>query len=162
MKLYFLRHATAADYAASDAERPLTKEGEKEAALASTALHELDAQPAHVFTSPLLRAQQTARIAAQAMGFNGDVELLEELQNGADTKDLMRALKPHIADGDVLLVGHMPSISEHIAALIGANDDEGLALSKGAVACVKFQDFVIGTGRLRWLMGQKQLRAVAK
>jgi phosphohistidine phosphatase len=161
VKLYFLRHATASDYAASDAERPLTKEGEKEASLAGTALNELGVKPDHIFTSPLLRAQQTARIAAQAMWFSGEVELMDELQNGETTKDLVRALKPHAGAKEILLVGHMPSLSEHIAELIGAGDASGLVLGKGAIACVKLDDLATGTGRLRWFMGQKQFRVVA-
>jgi phosphohistidine phosphatase len=162
MKLYFLRHASAADYAASDAERPLTKEGEQEASLAGTALHALGVKPVCVFTSPLLRAQQTARIAAQAISFSGNVEVMEELLNGATTKDLLWALKAHSANSDVLLVGHMPSLAEHIAELIGAGATAGLGLGKGAVACVKLQELSVGSGALRWLMEQKQLQAVAK
>jgi phosphohistidine phosphatase len=162
MKLYFLRHATAEDFASSDAERALTREGEKEAATAGAALHELGVKPAHIFTSPVLRAQQTARIAAQALWHTGAVEVLDELTNDADTNDLLRALKPRAEAGDILLVGHMPSLAEHVAVLIGADNSDGLPLGKGAIACVKLADLHVGTGALRWLMGQKQLRLVAR
>ena len=162
MKLYFLRHATAEDFASSDAERALTRDGEKEAAIAGGALRELGVKPAHIFTSPLLRAQQTARIAAQALGHTGKVEVLDELLNEADTKTLVRALKSHADTGDILLVGHMPSLAEHVAVLIGVDNANGIPLSKGAIACVKLTELRIATGVLRWLMCQKQLRAVAK
>jgi phosphohistidine phosphatase SixA len=43
MKLYFLRHATAEDIAASDAKRQLTKVGHEEARVAGAALAKLEA-----------------------------------------------------------------------------------------------------------------------
>ena len=79
MKLYFLRHASASDVAPSDAERKLTKEGEEEARIAGAALAELGVKPAHIFSSPLVRARQTAEIAARELEFSGDIEILDEL-----------------------------------------------------------------------------------
>jgi phosphohistidine phosphatase SixA len=56
----------------------------------------------------------------------------------------------------------MPSLAEHLAALIGAESAHGLSLSKGGVACVEMESLRAGTGHLRWLMRQKQLREVTK
>jgi phosphohistidine phosphatase len=69
MKLYLLRHATAADMAPSDAKRELTHEGREEARIAGEALAKLGVRPSHVLSSPLTRARQTAEIAAKALSF---------------------------------------------------------------------------------------------
>jgi phosphohistidine phosphatase len=157
MKLYFLRHATAEDIAASDAKRQLTKVGHEEARVAGAALAKLEITPDHILTSPLLRAQQTAAIAAKAMKFDGEVEILEELENGSTTAQLLRALRPYKEANHIVLVGHMPSLSDHIAELINADNPEGLALGKGSIACVELDQLRSGNASLRWLMRQKQL-----
>ena len=161
MRLYFLRHASASDIAPSDAERKLTKEGEEESRIAGTALAELGVKPAHVFSSPLVRARQTAEIAAKELNFSGDIEILDELLNDASTSALLKALKPYSDASELLLVGHVPSLSEHVAALIGAKTAAGLPFGKGSIACIELKQWRIGTGQLRWLMRQKQLRPIA-
>jgi len=162
MKLYFLRHATATDIAPSDAERALTGEGREEARIAGAALGALDAQPARMFTSPLVRAQQTARITAKELRFDREIIELDELKPGKTTAALFRALKPHQYEGDLLLVGHMPGLAEDVAALIGADRTESLALGKGGIACVETEQIKTGAGQLRWLMRQAQLRQIAE
>jgi phosphohistidine phosphatase len=162
MKLYLLRHATADDIASSDAERELTSEGEEEARIAGAALAELGAKPKHIFSSPLVRARQTAEIASKSLSHAGKVEILDELENGETTVSLLKALKPYGSANEILLVGHIPSLSEHLAGLIGAKSAEGLPLGKGTVACVELEQLRIGAGQLRWLLRQKQLRELTR
>jgi phosphohistidine phosphatase len=158
MKLYFLRHATAEDIAASDAKRELTKEGREEARVAGAALSKLGVKPGHVLSSPLVRALQTSELAAKAMRWDDDVLVLNELENGSTTAQLLRALRPYRDDNEIVLVGHMPSLSDHIAELIDADNPEALALGKGSIACVELEQLRAGNATLRWLMRQKQLR----
>ena len=158
MKLYLLRHATAVDIASSDAERELTREGREEARIVGAALAELDVKLSRILSSPLLRARQTAEIAAKALKFPGDVEFLEELANNTTTTALLKALKPFASADEIMLVGHMPALSEHLAALIGAESAQAFPLGKASVACVELEQLRVGTGQLRWLMRQKQLR----
>ena len=99
MKLYFVRHTSAADNAPSDAQRPLTRHGEEEARLVGAALAGMNVQPARMFSSPLLRARQTAGIIGQQLKFAGNIESIEELNNGASTSDLLRVLP---AGGDII------------------------------------------------------------
>ena len=95
MRLYFLRHASASDVAPSDAERKLTKEGEEESRMAGAALAELGVKPARIFSSPLVRARQTAQIAAKAVRFHGDIGILDELLNDVSASTLFKALRPY-------------------------------------------------------------------
>ena len=162
MKLYFLRHATASDTATSDEKRELTKEGKEEARVAGAALAELGVKPAHIFSSPFVRARQTAEIAAKELTSSAVVEVLNELTNGTSTAALLKALKPCGDANELLLVGHMPSLAEHIAVLIGAESAPGLPLGKGSIACVGLEHLRAGTGALRWSMHQKQLVKIAR
>jgi len=161
MKLYLVRHATASDFATSDAERALTKDGRVEARIVGAALRRLKVAPAHIFSSPLVRAEQTAEIIAKELQFPGEVGTLVELTNGTPTAALLRALHPCHAPAALVLVGHMPSLAEHLAALIGAGRGDGLTFGKGGVACVELPELRAGRGELRWLLRQKQLRLIA-
>ena len=161
MKLYLLRHASAADVAPSDTERELTRGGQEEAQIAGAALAELGVRLSHILSSPLLRARQTAEITATALKFSGDVEFLEELANNTTTSALLKALKPLASAGEIMLVGHMPALSEHLAALTGAETAQAFPLGKASVACIEMEQLRAGTGQLRWLMRQKQLREIA-
>jgi phosphohistidine phosphatase len=162
MKLYLVRHGTATDIAASDAERELTREGQEEARIVGVALAELGVKPSRVWSSPLARARQTAEIVAQVTKFRGEVELLDELTNGTSTPTLLKVLHSYSSGEEILMVGHMPSLSEHLAAFIGSKGPQGLPLGKGSAACVDIHELRPGHGQLRWLMRQKQLRQIAE
>src|ERR1044071_3826245 len=119
MKLYFVRHTTPTDGAVSDAQHPLTSQGEEEARLVGTALAGMGVRPARILSSPLLRARQTAAILGEQLEFGGATQTLDELLNGASTSSLVRALK--LTSDEIILVGHMPSLADHIAELVGGN-----------------------------------------
>ncbi|HSD65172.1 MAG TPA: histidine phosphatase family protein, partial [Vicinamibacteria bacterium] len=71
MQLLIIRHAIAAERGTPgipDEERPLTPEGETKFREVAKGLARLVARPDALLTSPLLRARQTAAIAAEAWG----------------------------------------------------------------------------------------------
>ena len=160
MKLFLLRHATATDVAPNDEERALTQEGREEARIAGAALARMSVKPSYVLSSPLVRARQTAEIAAKSLKFAKQVELIDELENGTTTANLLKALKSCVSDSEIILVGHMPSLAEHLAALIGSENADAFPIGKGGVACLQLQPLRAGAGQLRWLMRQKQLRHI--
>ena len=162
MKFYFLRHATASDNAPTDAARELTKEGKQEARVLAVALAKLDVKPSRIFTSPLARARQTAEIVAKVMKLSDEVELLDELKNEGNSVALLRVLRSCAQDESILLIGHVPSLPQHIAFLIGARNADGFPLGKGGAACVELLALRAGAGRLQWLLRQKQLRLIAR
>jgi phosphohistidine phosphatase len=160
MKLYFLRHASAQDVAPTDDARELTNQGQEEARVAGEALVILGIKPGRILSSPLVRARQTAAIVAVAMQFAGKIEPIDELRNGQATASLLKAIKSQTSNDEVLLVGHMPSLAEHVAALVGAKSSESFPIGKGGVACVELEQLRAGTGQLRWLMRHNQLRTM--
>ena len=162
MKLHLVRHATASDAGPSDAQLELTREGQEEARIAGAALAGLGVKVSHVLSSPLVRARQTAEIVSEALQLNkDDVVLLDELTNDTSTASLLKALRPYALAGEIILVGHMPSLAEHLGALIGAPNGRGLPLGKASVACVALDQLRAGAGQLRWLMRQKQLQRIS-
>ena len=109
----------------------------------------------------MARARHTAEIIAEALKFQDGVAVLDELANDTSTRSFLKALRPYAAAGEIVLVGHMPSLSEHLAALIGAKSAEGFPLGKAGVACIELEELRTGAGQLRWLMRQKQLQEIS-
>ena len=148
MKLVFLRHTTATNIAPRDAARELTADGEWEAQIAGTGLAVLGVRPAVIFSSPLVRARQTAEIVARKLNFTGVINELNALANDHTTAELLRALQPHRTAGEILLVGHMPSMAEHVTQLVGVAFVDGFG--KGSAALVELPELRLGAGQLLW------------
>jgi phosphohistidine phosphatase len=148
-----LRHGTAVPHGAAgldDADRPLIAAGERESRDAGRALRALQTRPDRVVTSPLVRARQTAQLAAAELGL--EVYQDDALRPGFTSSDLDALLARHPGEC-VVLVGHDPDFSGAVHDLTGAN----VSLAKGGVACID-----LPSGELRWLMRPRALRLIAK
>lgn len=158
MNLYFLRHGIAADaeeFAGSDAERPLTKEGRNRMEREARALARLGVEVDAVITSPLLRARQTAEIALGAVASRSDLVVDDRLGPDFDIAKLRELLSDRANCDALMIVGHEPSMSATLSALIGGGTIE---LKKGGVARVNIDDPSTARGTLEWLLTPKVLR----
>jgi phosphohistidine phosphatase len=131
-QLWLLRHGDAEPHGARhDADRRLTAKGEKQARMAGEALARLGLEFAAVYTSPRVRARDTAHLAAASL--KADPLIHQPLSAGFDA-DEARALLAAAGDGArVLLVGHEPDFSQTVHELTGARID----LKKGGIAGVR-------------------------
>lgn len=159
MKLYLVRHGAAGEVAASDAERVLTETGRQEARRVGRALAVWGPDTGRVLTSPLVRARQTAELIVGEFKTAVPVTVLNELGNGHSTTVLLRALRTWAGLGGLVLVGHMPSLAEHLAELVGAGARANFHFRTGTVACVHLTEWRVGAGELGWLAGPEQLAA---
>jgi phosphohistidine phosphatase len=152
MRLYFLRHGRAdwPDWTKPDDERPLTEFGKKEVRQVAKFLNRLKVQPDLIVTSPLPRASQTAKIAAEHL--KTKLREDEALEPGFGMSELTTVLKRH-GSKILVLVGHEPDFTRVISALTGAC----LKLSKGGVALVDI-DPEAEEGKLLWLFPPKFAR----
>jgi phosphohistidine phosphatase len=114
--VYLCRHAQASP-GEPDELRPLTDEGRAQAERLGTDLTTVDPAPDVVYSSPLLRARQTAEFVARALDV--EVKVDERLAPGA-TLDDVRALASD-ANRPFATVGHQPDCSEIAHALTGAD-----------------------------------------
>ena len=152
-EIWFLRHGEAEPHgAAPDAERRLTEKGERQSRLAGKALERLGVDFEHVFTSPRVRALETARLAAEVLGSEPVVH--EPLSAGFDRDDALELLYGAGADGRILVVGHEPDFSQTIHDLTGAEVD----LKKGGIAAVRADG---PRGDLRVLLRPREVELIA-
>jgi len=119
IEIVLFRHGPAEDLGAkwpADEERPLSAEGKEKTALAAAGLlaggFELD----RIVSSPLVRAEQTARILGSAHRPVLAVEVSKELAPGGDSLALVREIA-RSGGGRVALVGHEPSLSRLLSSL---------------------------------------------
>jgi phosphohistidine phosphatase len=152
-QLWLLRHGEAEPHGArEDADRRLTPRGERQAAAAGEALAALSVEFAAAYTSPRVRALDTARLACEALGVEAVVE--DGLSGGWGAGDARSLLAGHDADDRVLVVGHEPDFSQVVFDLTGGRID----LKKGGVAAVR----VDGTrSELFDLLRPKELEGLA-
>jgi phosphohistidine phosphatase len=140
--VFLLRHAEAVDETRSlpDPDRHLTTAGRAAARALGERLRWYDCEPLAVWSSPLMRAAQTAELVIAGLGYGGVIECVPALAPGGATRDVCAAIGRH--KGQVLLVGHEPGLSAVGAVLTGRADFP--AIKKAQVAR-------IDDGRLRWL-----------
>jgi phosphohistidine phosphatase len=152
-QLWLLRHGEAEPHGTrADAERRLTERGVEQARAAGAALAALGIVPAVVFTSPKVRARETAVHACEALG----VEPVEHapLAAGFDAAEaLALAAGDDDGDGRVLVVGHEPDFSQVVHDLTGGRVD----MKKGGVAGVRLDG---GRGELIVLLRPRELKAI--
>jgi phosphohistidine phosphatase len=136
MECYFLRHGPAADPAqwpGDDYDRPLTRDGRKRIEREAETLASLGLEFDAIVTSPLVRAVQTAAIIADVLKISERLVEDKRLGFGFDLDALETVLAERSGANTILLVGHEPSMSSTVGALIG---DARIAFKKGALASV--------------------------
>ena len=134
-QLWLLRHGEAEPHdTRPDPERRLTPRGERQAIAAGRALRALGVEFTAAFTSPRVRAADTARLACESLGIEPVVH--EPLSGDFEADDAHALMAGQDADARVLLVGHEPDFSEVVLGLTGGRID----LKKGGVAAVRLDD----------------------
>lgn len=156
MKLYFFRHGLAEDPTPDkpDFKRELTKKGIQRTRASAELLPVLDVTPAHIFSSPLIRAKQTADILARAL--KQKVEVRDEVGPGFNPRRVEMLLAGIDDRQDVMFVGHEPDFSSTVTALIGGGS---VVMKKGGLARVDVMTRVPLRGELVWLITPKLFNA---
>ena len=133
-ELYLIRHAIAAERGSEwpdDSKRPLTERGMNRFKDAVKGLRRLDVAVDEIFTSPLVRARQTAEILAAGLDGKPPIKVLDALAPGHTPASVMTQLARVAKRRRIALVGHEPDLGELSAHLIGAG--RALPFKKGGV-----------------------------
>jgi phosphohistidine phosphatase len=159
-ELYLIRHAIAAERGSEwpdDTRRPLTERGISRFKEVVKGLRRLDVAIDEVFTSPLLRAKQTAELLAAGIEGKPPVKVLEALAPGHTSTSVMSGLARVARRRRVALVGHEPELGELAAHLIGAG--RALPFKKGGVCRIDVGSLTARrAGALIWFLPPGVLR----
>jgi phosphohistidine phosphatase len=153
-----VRHGIAEDQTPekSDADRALTREGNDRMKENAKGLRELFPKAEAIYSSPLVRAVQTALWISKAYKSKMSVDTTDVMLPEA-TPDQLRAFIMGLKEAHVILVGHDPSISANLLALAGLSGS--VETKKGGAAALRFSPEGIVT--LEWIAPPKVLRKLA-
>jgi len=142
MQIYILRHGIAEDgqHGQSDSERSLTPEGRKKLRSVMRAAAEAGVRPSLILSSPYKRAVQTAQIAADILGYEGQVLHSKALEPGASPHGVWEEIRVHKDEPEILLAGHEPLFSALTAYLLGSPRLQ-IDFKKSGLACLEAAQF---------------------
>ena len=164
-ELYLVRHAIADQRGPewpNDARRPLTEHGvsrftevvEGLAALGEVVIEE-------IFTSPLVRAKQTAELLASGVRTAPPVKVLKALEPGHGPVSVMQHLARDAKKHRIALVGHEPDLGELASHLLGTK--RPLPFKKGGICRIDLASLPSAhAGTLVWMLPPRILRKLAR
>lgn len=162
MTIYFLRHANAGEPkldSAKDEKRPLDELGIQQSHDVGRALAALEVSVDAIISSPLLRALQTAEIAAEELKHKDKLILDPALRPEASYEHFQELLRRYDRNQAIMVVGHNPSLTEFLNELLtGASSLNVVEMKKGAVAKVESDGHDAAV--LKWCMTPKLVRAI--
>jgi phosphohistidine phosphatase len=153
MKLYFFRHGHAEDSDGpefDDFARRLTPKGIENTKTAARALVRLGVRPAVIYSSPRVRARETADILAKA--FDMKVSVQDEVGFAFSAQHIGPLIADINVDAEVMFVGHEPDLSTTITTLIGGGE---VVMKKGGMARVDLFSRAPLRGALVWMLAPK-------
>jgi phosphohistidine phosphatase len=155
MRLYFIRHGHAEDAQGpefDDFSRRLTPKGIETTRILAKLLQGVGVTPARLFSSPRVRARQTADLLAKELRVV--VSVREEVNFGFDVAVVESLIKDQAEDSDNVFVGHEPDLSVTVAQLIGGGE---IVMKKGGIARVDLISREPMRGALLWLIAPRIL-----
>ena len=153
-----LRHGIAEDPSPGkkDEDRGLTSEGHARMKEIARGLERALPKAQVIYSSPLLRAVQTALWVSKGYKSKVNINTTDALAPGATPKQFLELIKS-IPERRVIFVGHEPTLSANMAALVGIERAK-VELKKGG--CYGVRIAPDGTATLEWLLSPRVLRKI--
>lgn len=136
LRIYLVRHSDAVDSVPSmpDPARYLTARGRMSFREMARRFRVAGALPARIFTSPFVRAVQTAEILSETLGYDGEVIVDPRLSPGFDTARMIAVLDDSPCEEEIAFVGHEPDLGGILTRVLSL--PQGYAMRKGAIAAL--------------------------
>jgi phosphohistidine phosphatase len=168
LDLIILRHGDAGKRLPDpikDYQRQLNESGKKEVLQVAKSLKKLSLKVEYVFSSPLIRAFETAKIVAEEYKLIKQLELWDELKPSGNKAILYDKLKKLSIDSTIIVVGHEPYLSNMISDIISNNNYNenrmNIILKKAGLSKIKITSTVPRLkGELSWLLTPKILKQI--
>ena len=166
MDCVLLRHGIAVErdeWEGADADRPLTERGAKRVMQVAAGLSRLDVQPTHVWSSPLIRAIETAKMVHRSLRVRSVVRIVDALLPDAPPDRLLSILHDLPPESCVLSVGHEPQLGMVASLLLTGKSSMAFPFKKAGACLIELSTPVKpGRGVLRWWLTPGQLRDIGE
>jgi len=165
MILHIFRHGIAIDRddpaSPPEEDRFLTPKGVARTEAAAQGLRVLGLKPEWIFTSPFLRAVQTAEIACEALSYPvKKLQKIDALKSEAEPAELFHKLSGLKAE-EVLCVGHAPHVDNLIAFAVRSQHPI-TSLKKAGLATLEIASFSPPRSTIVGIYSSKVLRRLAR
>jgi phosphohistidine phosphatase len=164
VELYIVRHAIAAERGPEwpdDDKRPLTERGVDRFKECVEGLRSYDVELDVIFTSPLVRARQTAEYLSAGLTGKPPIKTADALAPGHTSVEVMEQIAREARSATrVALVGHEPDLGELAAWLVGTK--RSIPFKKGGVCRLDLDSLSSRYGTLAWHMPPRALRKLAR
>jgi phosphohistidine phosphatase len=156
-----LRHGIAEERSPdkADEDRGLTAEGHARMKQIARGLERALPRVQAIYTSPLLRAMQTALWVSKGYRSRAPIRTTDALAPGATRRQFLALVKT-IAERRVIIVGHEPNLSDSLLALTRLPNDAAVELKKGG--CYGIRVLADGSGVLEWMLPPRILRKLGE
>ena len=166
MDCVLLRHGIAVErdeWEGLEADRPLTERGAKRVAQVAVGLNWLDVKPTHIFSSPLIRAIETAKIVHSSLRVHAAVQIVDALLPDAPPNRLLSILHDLPPESCVICIGHEPHLGLTASVFLSGRATTSFPLKKAGACLIELPvPPKPCQGVLRWWLTPDQLRAIGK
>jgi phosphohistidine phosphatase len=140
MRIYLVRHAESVDRVPGmpDAARYLSARGRVSFREMARRFREAGALPTRMFTSPFVRAVQTAEILSETLQYDAEVAVALQLAPGFDVEGMNVVLDGFPGEREIAFVGHEPDLGDILTRLLSL--PRRYAMRKGSIAALDFPD----------------------
>ena len=153
MLIVLLRHGIAEDKSVDkpDEERRLTREGNEKMKRVAKALAKMLPAVDAIYSSPLVRAYETAEWVAKAYDRGLEIETTPALAPGHDPSEFRDLLRRTGLTQCAYFTGHEPHLTTLMLALTSTETRSDLSLKKGGCYGLEIDD-ANATARLRFML----------
>lgn len=151
MKLYILRHGQASPTGASDNSRVLTTKGETESLILANWIKRQSIQFDQIWSSPYVRAINTARIIRDDLNPVLAIEEKPNLIPSSHPLEVLDTLK-EFNQSSLLIVSHMPLVGRLTHALMSGHEDEPMMFETCGLASLEVAEIRYQAAYLDWLV----------
>lgn len=161
MEIYIVRHGVAADLdneIVEEGYRYLTVHGRNHCKIVAQKLKDMKIKFDAVFSSPLVRAVQTAELFSQTLKYEGEIKTAIELIGGHSFNRFMQFIRRNSHYNSIGIFGHAPDVNTFCLNLINANNNDLQLNFKNASVCNISYDPKEEIGKFMWFLNSETMK----
>jgi phosphohistidine phosphatase len=159
MQLYLMQHGQAVPET-ENPEQPLSREGVATIRASAAALKRLGLSFDLIVCSPKKRSHQSAALVAEGVNYPySDIAETAAVKPTAPAEEALAYLRRHVGCQRVLVAGHLPSLADLAALLLGA--PVRLRFEHGGLCRLDAEEPAPGAAELVWHLPAAVLRLLA-
>lgn len=161
MEIYLIRHAAAADLdneIVEEGYRYITVHGRNHCRIVAQKLKDLKVKFDAVFSSPLVRAVQTAEVFSSVLKYENEIKTAIELIGGHSYSRFQQLIKRNSHNGSIAFFGHAPDVNLFAHNLVMETHVGFHFNFKNSSVCKIEYSVEYEKGRLVWFLDSENMR----